>query len=77
LLGVSFAEQIGFSDADRETVFFVALLGASGCTADSATLTAAFGDDLEAGQWLATADFKHSAQLLLGFVQHFETEGNV
>jgi HD-GYP domain-containing protein (c-di-GMP phosphodiesterase class II) len=46
LIAVRFGEQIGLSEADRQTTYYLALLAWVGCTADSHETAARFGDDI-------------------------------
>jgi HD-GYP domain-containing protein (c-di-GMP phosphodiesterase class II) len=64
LASLQLARACGFSDADRRETYYHALLRHAGCTAQTDTLTALFGDEIALRQTIAATDLNDTAELL-------------
>ncbi|HEX6765251.1 MAG TPA: hypothetical protein VF103_07225, partial [Polyangiaceae bacterium] len=69
-LGVALARAAGMSEAERRTVFDLALLQFSGCIGDNHIAIAALGDEMVARTWLPYADFGKPSDVLKAVLTH-------
>ena len=70
VLAAALAKELGATAEERSDAWNLALLRFAGCTSESHLAAAAFGDEVRARAWLATADFGRPTDVVKHAILH-------
>lgn len=70
LLAMRLGGELGLDNQELVNVYYLTLLRYAGCTAESHTAAAIFGDDVAANTWLIAVDHGRPSEILSAVVQH-------